>query len=125
MAKRRVRRLLEGRPAMDAVSFGTTYFGDISRGPEVAAVRCRLEEHLDMNLPGLRPDDRFADLHADLDPIFLDEIGREFGFSLPENYQDCSMLASSLPTVRHLVEFVVRQTHPDLKAEMPAGDGRV
>jgi hypothetical protein len=110
--RRRARRHLAGRPLLDAATFGARFFSDLPRGPEIAAaVRGRLEDQLKMELPGLRPEDRFADLQAEVDPIFLDELGQEFGFSPPNNYQEFSALAPSLATVRALVEYVVQQTN--------------
>jgi hypothetical protein len=112
-SRRLARRYLAARPPMDAASFGATFFSDLPRGPEIAAaVRGRLEDQLKMELPGLRPEDGFADLRAEVDLIFLDELGQEFGFSSPSNYQELSTLATSLPTVRALVEYVVQQTNP-------------
>ena len=112
-SRRQARRHLAGRPPMDAVTFGATFFSDLPRGPEIAAaVRGRLEDQLKMELPGLRPEDRFADLRAEVDPILLDELAEEFGFSPPNNYQEFSALAASLATVRALVEYVVQQTNP-------------
>ena len=112
-SRRLARRHLAGRPPMAAATFGATFFSDLPRGPEIAvAVRGRLEDQLKMELPGLRPDDGFADLRAEVDLIFLDELGQEFGFGPPNNYQELSALAASLPTVRALVEYVVQQTNP-------------
>jgi hypothetical protein len=112
-SRRLARRHLAGRPPMNAATFGATFFSDLPRGPEIAtAVRGRLEEQLKMELPGLRPEDRFANLQAEVDLIVLDELGEEFGFSPPNNYQELSALAASLPTVRALVEYVVQQTNP-------------
>jgi hypothetical protein len=112
-SRRMAGRHLAGRPPMDAATFGATFFSDLPRGPEIAAVvRGRLEEQLKMELPGLRPEDRFADLRAEVDPILLDELAEEIGFSPPNSYQEFSALAASLPTVRALVEYVAQQTSP-------------
>jgi hypothetical protein len=112
-SRRLARRYLAARPPMDAATFGTTFFSDLPRGPEIAAaVRGRLEDQLKMELPGLGPEDRFADLRAEVDLIFLDELSQEFGFSPPSSHQELSTLATSLPTVRALVEYVVQQTNP-------------
>jgi hypothetical protein len=113
LGKRRTRRHLAGRLPMDAATFGTIYFSDLPQGPETAAaVRGHLEAHLGMELPGLRPDDRFADLGAGLDPLFFDDLARDFGFNPPKDFPEFSALASSLPTVRDLVEYVVQQSKP-------------
>jgi hypothetical protein len=73
----------------------------------------RLEDQLKMELPGLRPEDRFADLRVEVDLIVLDELGQESGFSPPNNYQELSALVASLLTVGAFVEYVVQQTNPD------------
>jgi hypothetical protein len=106
----RVKKLLRPRESLDQLTFGETFFSDVPGGPELAAaVRRQLEEHMDMELSGLLPDDRLADLYAELDPVFFDELGRKFGFSPPDNYPEFAELVSSLITVRDLVEYVARK----------------
>lgn len=48
---RRLRQLLHGREAFVSETFGTHFFSNLTRGPEVAAtVRRLLEEHLEREL---------------------------------------------------------------------------
>jgi hypothetical protein len=109
IVKWRVRRRLAARPPLDAATFGETYFRDLPRGPEVAvAVRRRLEQYMDMDLAGLRPDDRLNDLHAEIDPMFFEGLAKEFGYPPPEDWPEFVARTSSIKTVRDLVEYVAQ-----------------
>jgi 4-amino-4-deoxy-L-arabinose transferase-like glycosyltransferase len=114
LVKRRVRRLLATRQPLDAATFGETYFRELPRGPELAAaVRRRLEDFMDLDLSGLRPDDRLNDVAPELDPPFFDELAQEFGLRLPEHWPEFFAQTSSLRTVRHLVEYVAKNAGRD------------
>jgi 4-amino-4-deoxy-L-arabinose transferase-like glycosyltransferase len=113
LVRRRVRRLLAARQPLDAATFGETYFRDLPRGPELAAVvRRRLEDFMGLDLSGLRPDDRLKDVAPEVDPSFFEELAQEFGYRLPEHWPEFFAQTSSVRTVRDLVEYVAQNAGP-------------
>lgn len=108
-AKRRVRRLLAQRPQLDSRAFGETYFGE---SPERARLAGEVREVLaasnNMNLDGLRPDDRLDDdLHAELeDPHLFFGLEDAFGIPVPMRIDEYQRCIESLTTFRDLVDYV-------------------
>ena len=74
--RRRARRLLATRPALDPAGFGRAYFGESDRRALLAAqVREVLAKHVPFSLEGLGPDDAFIqDLR--MDELWTDDIVR-------------------------------------------------
>jgi hypothetical protein len=107
---RRLRRLLKDREVIDPETFGTRYFGDLSRGAEVAAaVRRLLDEHLEFNLGGLRPEDELDYLRDWIDPLFLDELTRRLAIEPPADWSEFLQFLEPLRTIRDLVEAMARK----------------
>lgn len=108
--ERRVRKLLGSRPPMDATSFAEAYFRDVPHGQECAvAVHRQLEEHIGIDMSGLRPDDTLGEIHAQLDPVYFSYLGEELGIRFPTtSSREFTSMMSSLVTVRDLVEFAAQ-----------------
>ena len=105
--RRRARRLLATRPALDPAGFGRAYFGESDRRALLAAeVRKVLAEHVPYGLEGLGPDDAFVrDLRMDeLDSMSTAElvVGLEqrFGITIPD------VDAQSILCFRQLVDYL-------------------
>jgi acyl carrier protein len=105
--RRRAKRLLATRPALDAAGFGRAYFGESDRRALLAAeLRKVLAEHVPYSLEGLGPDDAFVgDLRMDeLDSMSTVElvVGLEqrFGITIPD--ED----AQGILSFRQLVDYL-------------------
>jgi hypothetical protein len=106
--ERRLRRWLEGREPLGAEAFAAQ-FGDVPRGPETAAaVRSVLEQHMQRDLGGLRPDDPLTEFRDWLDPIFIDDVAEKLGVAAPADYPQFEALMSSPRTLRELIEALAR-----------------
>jgi acyl carrier protein len=112
--RRRARRLLATRPALDAAGFGRAYFGESDRRALLAAeVRKVLAEHVPYSLEGLGPDDAFVgDLRMDeLDSMSTVElvVGLEqrFGITIPD--ED----AQGILSFRQLVDYLEKRVPED------------
>jgi acyl carrier protein len=113
--RRRARRLLASRPALDPTAFGRAYFGESEHRALLAAqVREVLAEHVPYSLEGLGPDDTFVeDLRMDeLDSMStLDLVlglEQRFGIKIPDDD------AQSIRSFRGLVDY--------LEKRVPAAD---
>jgi len=103
---RQLEKMQRDRRALDAPAFGEA-FRDIKNGPTTAiAVRSLLQEHVEVNLSGLRPEDSVDALRDYLDPVFFDELAEKLEFRAPTNYPEYSAMVMPLKTVRDLVEVV-------------------
>ena len=105
--RRRAKRLLGERPALDPAACGRTYFGESDRRAWLAAqLREVVAEHVSYRLDGLCPDDAFVqDLRMDeLDSMSTVElvIGLEqrFGIEIPDAD------AQGILTFRQLVDYL-------------------
>ena len=108
--RRRARRLLATRPALDLAAFGRAYFGESARRALLASqVRKVLAEHVPYSLDGLGPDDAFVrDLRMDeLDSMSLVELvvdlEKRFGIMIPD--ED----AQSILNFRQLVDYLEKR----------------
>jgi acyl carrier protein len=119
--RRRARRLLATRPALDPAGFGRTYFGESDRRALLAAqVREVLAEHVPYSLEGLGPDDAFVqDLRMDeLDSMSTVELvlslEQRFGIKIPDDD------AQGILSFRQLVDYLEKRLPGDRLA--PGGE---
>lgn len=105
--RRRAKRLLATRPALDPVAFGRTYFGESARRAWLAAqLREVLAEHVPYSLGGLGPNDAFVqDLRMDeLDSMSTVELvvsfEQRFGIEIPDGD------AQIILTFRQLMDYL-------------------
>jgi acyl carrier protein len=105
--RRRAKRLLATRPALDPAAFGRAYFGQSGpRAALAAQVRDVLAEHVPYKLDGLGPDDAFVrDLRMDeLDSMSTVELvlslEKRFAIDIPD--ED----AQKILTFRELVDYL-------------------
>jgi acyl carrier protein len=120
--KRRAKRLLATRRALNSTAFGRTYFGESDRRASVAAeVREVLAEHVPYSLEGLAPDDAFVrDLRMDeLDSMSTVELvlglEQRFGIKIPDAE------AQRILTFRELVDYLEQRVPED---RLPSGSER-
>jgi hypothetical protein len=103
---RQLEKMQMDRAALDAPAFAEA-FRDIKNGPATAiAVRDLLQEHVEVNLSGLRPEDSVDALRDYFDPVFFDELAEKLGFRAPADSPEFSAMVTPLKTVRDLVEVV-------------------
>lgn len=106
---RRLHRQLAGRESLDPDTFGKRFFSNAANGPEAAAaVRRLLDEHLQEDLGGLRPEDPLDCLGDWLDPLFLDELSGRLGFRPLANWEEFRDFMQPLVTVGDLINAVAR-----------------
>lgn len=112
--RRRARRLLATRPALDPAGFGRAYFGESGRRALLAGeVRKLLAEHVPYSLEGLGPDDTFVgDLRMDeLDSMSTVELvvalEQRFGITIPDEN------AQGILSFRQLVDYLERHVPED------------
>lgn len=112
--RRRAKRLLATRPALDPVAFGRVYFAESDRRALLAAqVREVLAEHVPYSLEGLGPDDAFVqDLRMDeLDSMSTVELvlslEKRFGIKIPEDD------AQTILSFRDLVDYLEERVPDD------------
>jgi hypothetical protein len=107
---RRLRQVLHGREPLTPEAFGAMYFSDLARGPEVAScLRHLLDEHLERDLGGLRPDDALDCLEDWIDPLFVDELADRLGFAPPADWDEFSEFMRPVRTVSDLIEAIARR----------------
>lgn len=110
---RRLRLMLAGRELVDPESFGTRHFSHLPRGPMVAAaVRQLLDEHLEMDLGGLRPDDKLDYLIDWIDPLFVDELATRLDFPPPKDWEEYCRLMEPLKTMGDFIAALASRTGP-------------
>jgi acyl carrier protein len=112
--RRRAKRLLATRPALDLAAFGRAYFGESARRALLAAqVRKVLAGHVPYGLEGLGPDDTFVrDLRMDeLDSMSLVELvvdlEKRFAITIPD--ED----AQGIVSFRQLVDYLEKRVPED------------
>jgi hypothetical protein len=81
-------------------------------------VRRLLDEHLNRELGGLRPDDPLDCLQDWIDPLFVDELARKLDFPPPADWTEYCKFLEPMRTIRDLVQAVARKV-----SELPRANG--